>query len=248
MSILSTELIAYGAASRPEDDASTSGGAIDALNRPEFTQWASGNKVSLTSDGTDTRSVDIKGRLATGVLTSETVVLTNASEVLSTNTYERVLYVRAQTTSGTRTVTIKEGAGGTTRGTIPINEKGVFAMFIASASSTSGVTDRYEKIFWKNTNGSSLTLTSSTMTLTADPSSKIKIGIETSIDDSTTVSNRITVPSNPTFVDDGVAQNLPSSGNLAASSAIGTWIKQTLAQNDSAFKSTFTTQLAGNTI
>src|SRR4051794_19809861 len=114
MSIVAADLIFYSSASVPTDDASTTGGAIDATMRVGGTQLSSAAKLAFISDGTDTRSVDIVGRLASGVVATETVVLTGAVEVLSANTYERFLSVKAQTTSGTRTVTVKQGSGGST--------------------------------------------------------------------------------------------------------------------------------------
>ncbi len=246
MAILSTELICFGCASRPTDDTSTTGGAIDTTLRPVFTQFGASAVLALVSDGADTRNVDITGRNAAGELVSETKALNGTTEVLSTNTYERILSVIAQTTSGTRVVTLKQGSGGSTIGTIPLNEKGVYALFINSKTPASSSTIRYEKIFWKNTNGT-LTLTSAQVTLTADPSSKIRIGVAASLNDTATVSNRVTSPG-VTFVDDSVAQNVPNSQNLTAGAAIGTWIEQTLASADSPVKSTFTTQLSGNSV
>jgi hypothetical protein len=246
MSILTTDLIAYGCASRPTDDVSTTGGAIDATTRPVFTQFGANAKLSLTSDGTDTRNVTITGRDAGGAYITETVALTNAVEVLSANTYERILSVIAASSSGTRTVTCKQGSGGSVIATIPVNEVGFYAMFINAASDPSVIKTRYEKLFWKNTNGS-LTLTSSQVTLTADPSAVTQMGIAGSLNDSATVANRLAAPGGITFVGTGVAQNVPNSQNLTSGAGIGVWIKQTLAAANAALRSTFTTQLSGNT-
>jgi len=87
-----------------------------------LTAWGSANNVALISDGADTRSVDILG-IVSGVKTSETVVLTGAVEVLSVNTYDKIFAVSVQSLDASRTVTIKEGTGGTTRGTIALNGK-----------------------------------------------------------------------------------------------------------------------------
>ena len=245
MSILTTELIAYASASHPSDDVSTTGGAIDTNIRAEFTQFSAPAKLALISDGADTRSVDVVGRVASGVLTSETVVLTGAVEVLSVATFERILSVVAQTTSASRTVLAKQGSGGSTIGTINLNEKGFTAFFISSFSTT-GTQTRFEKIFLKNTNAT-LTLTSSIVTLTADPQARIRIGVAASVDDTATVANRLT-SSGVTFVDDNVDQNVPGGGNLAAASRIGVWVEQALQASDAAFKTTFTTRLQGNSI
>jgi hypothetical protein len=245
MSIVAAELIAYGPASIATDDVSTTGGAIDATRRPVFTQFSSGAKLSLTSDGADARNVTIVGRDATGAVLTETVALNGTSEVLSTNTYERIQSVNAASSSGSRTVTLKQGTGGSTIATIPVNEVGVFMMF-QNSFSTGSPQVRYEKLFWKNTNGS-LTLTSSTMTLTADPATIMQIGTHTSVDDTATIANRLAVPAGVSFVGLNTAQNIPGGGNLASGSKIGIWIQQTLASNAAAQKNTFTTQLQGNT-
>lgn len=245
MSIVANDLVAYSVASIPTDDVSTSGGAIDATRRPVFTQFTAAALLALVSDGADTRNVTIVGRDATGAVVTETVALNGTSEVLSVNTYERIQSVNLASTSGTRTVTAKQGSGGSTVTTIPVNETG-FHMVFQNAASAASTQVRHEKIFWKNTNGS-LTLTSAQVTLTADPSAKINIGVETSTGGSTSVANRLAVPTNPTFVGIGVAQNIPSGGNLAAGATIGVWIRQSLAINDAAQKNSFTTQLSGST-
>lgn len=89
----------------------------------ELTAWAAAAKVALTSNGADTRNVDIAGEDASGNRLSETVALTGAVEVLSVNTYTKVYCVSVQTLDASRTVTIKQGTGGTTRGTIAGNGK-----------------------------------------------------------------------------------------------------------------------------
>lgn len=247
MSITAAELIAYSVASIPIDDVSTSGGAIDATRRPVFTQFTSNAVLSLTSSAADTRVVAVTGRDATGAVVTENMTLNGTTEVLSTNTYERIQSVYAASSSGTLTITVKQGAGGSVVTTIPINEIGFHMMFQNAASAASTQT-RFEKMFWKNTDAT-LTLTSSTMTLTVDASTKINIGVETSTGGTTSVANRLAVPANPTFVGVGTAQNIPGTGaNLAAGVAIGVWVRQSLLSNDAAQKNSFTTQLAGNTV
>lgn len=260
MSITAAELICYAAASRPQDDVSTTGGAIDSSGaaaapgvRPVFTQFSAGAKLSLTSSAADVRNTTITGRDASGAFLTETVALTGTTEVLSVNTYERILIVNIAT-SNSNTVTLKQGTGGTTIGTIPPNEVGVTAMFINAASSTSGSVVRYEKLFWINTDAT-LTLTSSTITLTADSPDDAAhdnfFAVENTVNDTHTVTNRLTLPTNiSAWTDLNGSVTVPSggSGNLAAGAKIGVWIRNTLTANASAVKGTFTTQLAGNTI
>jgi hypothetical protein len=245
MPITSSDLVLYNSANMPTDDTSTSGGAIDTLRRPVFTQMTANAQLALVSSGSDTRQVTITGRRADGTYTSETVTLNGTTEVLTTNTYERLLRAEASATHASNTITIRQGSGGSTLATIPPNERGVTAMFINSASESSAV-NRYEKVFFRN-NHASLTLQSAKVTLTADPASKIFIGLATSKDDSGSVTNRRTAPSGITFVDDNVAVDVPG-GTLEAGSAIGVWVRQSLAANDSPVRSTFTLQVSGTTV
>ena len=245
MPIVAADLVAYGAASRPEDDTSTSGGAIDADARPNLDQFTANAVAAAISDGTDTRNLTVTGRLATGAIDTEVLALTSAVEVVGSKTWERVLHVVLASQDASRTVTFRQGSGGTTRATLVPNQTDAFIMFI-DAASESGATTRFEKIFWRNDHGS-LDLTNAEVELTADPGSIIRIGIETALDDTVSVANRETTPSNPTFVDDSVAQGVPG-GDLGFGEAIGVWIEMQLAADAAAGKNSFTTQLAGNTV
>lgn len=91
------------------DDANT-----DQLN---MTAWAASAKVAALSSGADTRSLTIYGEVS-GVQTSEVLVLNGATEVLSVATFSKVHAVRVSALDAARTVTLKQGTGGTTRGTI----------------------------------------------------------------------------------------------------------------------------------
>ncbi len=243
MPISSSELVLLSCASRPENDTSASGGAIDATRRPSFIQLSTTSALTIASDGADTRSLTVKGRVASGALDTETIVLNGTSNVVGTKVFERIHSADLSTADASRTVTVKQGS--TTLATIPPNEVGFLGLFINAAAEATA-TVRYEKVFWKNKNAS-LALSAATVTLTADPDSKIKIGLAPTVNDSVSVSNRKSAPSSVTFVDDGVAQNIPGV-NLNAGSAIGTWIQQSLDANNSPLKGNFTTKLEGQSI
>src|SRR5215831_10473492 len=243
MSILSTDLKAYQAASMPEDDVSTSGGAIATTGKVEFTDIAAPDVVDYVSDGADTRSVTVTGRDATGAIVSETKTLNGVTTVNGTQTFERILKI-AITSDPSRTFTLKRHTGSVTIATAEPLYTSVRRLFYNSASAGSS-TVRYEKIFWKNTNAT-ITLTSAQMTLTADPQARLQLGCAPSVGVTATVTNRLTAPASVTFVGVGVAQSVPG-GSIAAGSAIGVWLQQTLPANDPAFKNTFTTQLSGQT-
>lgn len=245
MPIVAADLHIRGSANRPTDDVSTAGGAIATATRPEFTQLTATSVIAVVSDGADVRTITIEGRLASGAIDTEGLVLTGAAEVVGAKSFERILKVTASAADGARTVTVRQGAGGATRATLNPNETEVYAQFQRSASEAAQ-TIRYEKAFWRNAHGT-LSLLDAQVTLTADPSANIRIGLAGTVDDTATVTNRKTAPGGVTFVDDSVAQNVPGT-NLAAGAAIGTWVELTLAADEAAQKTTHTTELAGTTV
>lgn len=129
------------------DDDEPTGGNLVSFSAPA--------KVALISDAADTRSVDVYGLVGT-TPTVETVVLNGAAEVLSSATFTDVNALLT-TVSGSRTVTVKEGASGTTRGTIGIGTVNCFRWMTAASKSVglrlpallAGATDGiWEKVVW----------------------------------------------------------------------------------------------------
>lgn len=247
MPIAAADLVQYGAANIPQDDVSTTGGAQDSAARPLGTQLTADDTIGLVSDGADTRDATVRGRNAAGAEVSETVTLNGTTRVTTSTTFERILEITLSAADASRTVTVDDGdqVQGTLH-TFNPNETKAYTHFQESASE-SGATTRHEKFFWENTNGS-LTLNAAEVELTADPDAKITIALATAKDDTESVANRETAPSSVgAFTDDNVAISVPGS-SLAAGEAIGVWAKQDLLANDSAYRSSFTTQLAGTTV
>lgn len=85
------------------------------------------DKLTLVSDGADTRVVTILG-ISSGELTTEDVTLTGTSPVDSVNTYSQIYHLFVATTSA-RVVTIKEKISTTTIGTIGVSKKIAFTWF-----------------------------------------------------------------------------------------------------------------------
>jgi hypothetical protein len=245
MPITAAELILRSSANDPSDDTSLAGGAISTTSRPDLTQWSANAVAAVISDGADTRTVTITGRLATGVIDTEVLTLTGAVEVVGAKTWERVLSAVASATSGTRTVSVRQGSGGTVRATISINETTRHILFRDSTSEASEAV-RFAKVFSENTNGT-LTLTSAAVKLTADPAARIKIGLAPTKGDTATTTNRKTAPGGITFSDDNVSLGVPT-GNLAAGEEIGIWIEQRLPANDPPNKSTMTIETSGSSV
>lgn len=247
MPIVAADLKTYGVASLPEADGVTSGGAIALLSRPDLTQFsAAAIPEAVSTSAADTMNCTVRARLASGAINEETKALTGTTPVTFASV-ERILKITlASPAAGT--VTVKEGVSGTTRVTLVIGDTISYALFDSSASAAAAET-RYEKLFKKNTHGT-LDLSSAELKLTADPDSKMMAAEATTKDDSGSVADRNTdtkPATSGTFVDDNAAIAVPSSP-LAAGEAIGMWLEQSLTGGDSAYRSTFTTQLGGTTV
>lgn len=101
------------------------------LNSTDDTDGAQGNMsafganavVAVVSDGADTRQVTIVGEDASGNRQSEVLTLNGTTEVVGALTFSKLYGASVASLSGSRTVTIRQGSGGTTRGTIGINKK-----------------------------------------------------------------------------------------------------------------------------
>lgn len=243
MPIAEADLVLHSSANIPDDDTSTAGGAIDTASRPSLVQFSAPAVAAIISDGADTRAVTVVGRLESGAIDTDVLTADGTNEVVGAKTFERILRVTTSS-NGSRTISVRQGSGGTVRGTLPPNTTKLHIAFQRSASAPSERV-RYEKHFYRNAHGT-LALLGAAVTLTADAAEKIHIGLAPSAGDSATVANRLTAPGSVSFVDDGVAQNIPG-GDLAAGVGIGVWARQTLDANDAPQKSTFTIQLAGST-
>src|SRR5436305_1791942 len=87
-------------------------------------------------------------------------------------------------------------------------------------------------------------LTSSTVVENADPSGKITHALDAANDATTSTANRVTSPG---FTFDNTAKTVPNSQNLSSGSAVGLWLLLTLAANDAALKTTYTSEIDGQT-
>lgn len=98
------------------------GSASDDDGSNELTAFGANAVVSLESDGADTRNVTLVGEDAAGARQTETVALTGTTPVLSSGTFSKLYLVYPASSDASRTITIKQGSGGTTRGTIAPNK------------------------------------------------------------------------------------------------------------------------------
>lgn len=243
MAVTAADLIAYAAASMPDDDTSTSGGAIDSKRRVVFTEQATDFIEVVSDNAGDTQDCTVVARAISGSVTTDTKALTGTTPV-GFGAFEHLLSVDL-VSDAVGTVTVRLAGGGATFGTIPAGERGFVRLFRKAASEPSPAS-RYEKLFIKNTHAT-LSLLSASVVETADPDSKMSFTLASAVDDINSVANRKTAPGaaiiEPDSFDD--AEKSVPGGTLAAGSAIGVWVKQTLDALDSPLESSFTLKIAG---
>ncbi len=183
MSIQASELKLYGSAVMPDDDTATAiGGAINTAVKMEFTDITPSGTVEMLSSetGDTTQTVTIYGRDSTGTIVSEVKTLNGASVVSFTTTFERILKA-VMSGAATGTVTIRKASAGATLITLEPDITQVRRPFYAVNTPESGSVTYYEKVFFKNTNGT-ITLSSGVIKEAADPSGKVTFGLPATID------------------------------------------------------------------
>lgn len=239
-----SDLTSYASLNMPEEDTGTSGGAIDLDTRVVFTQLDAVSALELVSSnsGDTTQQVTVEARGATGTVASETKTLTGltAASLSTLGAVARVLQVTMDS-DATGTVTLRKASAGATVGTIAPGERGFLCVFREATALSSAAEDWYLKVFLKNTHGSD-SLNTATVKLFADPASRVTFAVAASVDDTGSVSNRLTDPG-LTFTADDKA--VPGGGVLAAGEAIGVWLKFTLPQGDGEHDTTVTLSLEG---
>lgn len=94
-----------------------------------MTVFSANAVVAVVSDGADIRQITVVGEDATGNRQTETLNLNGNTEVVGALTFSKLYAAYASALSGARTVTIRQGSGGATRGTIAPNKKISFIWF-----------------------------------------------------------------------------------------------------------------------
>jgi hypothetical protein len=249
MAIIASEIITYAAASMPDVDTGTNGGAIDPLRRVVFTQIAANDDVEvLSSSASDTtQTVTVTARATTGAIVTETKTLTGTTAAIfaTIGVVERILKVEMSATA-VGTVTLRRSVAGATIGAIPIGERGFMALFINAAADASGGSSRdfYRKVFVKNTNAS-LSLLGAAVAQSADADARVTHALETSINGTATQTDRRTAPAGGLTFDDTSKNDVGT--DLASTAAQGVWYKLTLPAGDSPHRATYDIAINGST-
>lgn len=104
-----TEEIGLGFDDTDDDDATTQG---------NMTALTGNSVIAIVSDAADTRDVTIYGLDASGDPQEETLTANGTTEVVGTLTFSKVYACAADSSDLSNTITVRQGASGTTRGTI----------------------------------------------------------------------------------------------------------------------------------
>lgn len=248
MPIVAADLILYSSVNTPEDDTATSGGAIDALRRLDFTQIAADDDVEVLSDSASdtTQNVEVDARNLAGAIVTESVgPLTGTTAIIfsTIGVVERILKCEMDATA-VGNVTLRRSVAGATVRVIPIGERG-FEIFFYDSASESGSTIRYQKCFYLNNHGT-LTLNNAQIQITADPEAIMDFALGTAKDDTETTTNRKTAPAAVSSFDD-TQKSVPGT-TLEAASRIAVWIRMQLIADDTPKRNTFTLELTGTSV
>lgn len=249
MSVTAAEIILYASANMPQDNVSTSGGAIDLTTRIVPTSATLFNSLGdtlkyVSSNAGDTMNVTVTGRNAAGAIVTETIALNGTTVVNGAVTFQSIeKVVIASAHAGT--VTLTKTTGGATVTTIESGVLTIRRLFYAAAAdpSTGGTQLFYEKFFIKNTDGTNSYLGLS-ISETSDPSSVLDFAVALAVNDSVSVANRKTAP--PTIVFASTPATIPGT-DLAAGAAIGVWARLTLAAGQAAAEYAWGIQTSGQT-
>jgi len=252
MPVLDSDIVFYGAASMPDDDAPLAiGGAIDLTTRIAFEDIVATDQIEILSSnaGDTTQTVTIHGRNAAGEVISDALSLNGTTLVLSALTFERVSKV-VVSAAHAGNITIRDEGTDTE---IMLIESGVLQVrtpfYHASAEDGGGAERKYyDKIFARN-NHATLSLTSAVIIENADPSAKVAFALESTLNGSDTNgagNNRQVAPGGYTF--DSADKNVVNGQNHTAQAAQGIWLELTLAAGTAAAKSSWTVEEAGVTV
>lgn len=252
MSVSSSDIIIYGSANMRESDTGTQGGAIDTTTRVVFDDATLANTlntvVKVVSDnaGDTTQTVTIYGRNSTGSIVSEALSLNGTTVVTGSTTFERILKV-VVSASHSGTISCKK-SDNTVFLTIATGILTVRRPFYSVSSDVVGGSTRYfyEKIFFKNTNGTNALL-NAIIKESSDPSGLIDFDLENAVNSTNTSTNRVTAPGSGMLGSfDNTDKNVPGT-DLAPSSSIGVWLRLTLAAGTAAAKTTYVPMITGST-
>lgn len=106
----------------------------DDTDQAILVDWSAAAICQVVSDGADTRRVDIYGTDGTGIGVTERITLNGSTPVSGSQSFTHVHGVHTiDGPSMARTISIKQGAGGTVRATIPISQTAAWRWITATS-------------------------------------------------------------------------------------------------------------------
>jgi|TARA_R110002110_G_scaffold134867_2_gene318544 hypothetical protein len=254
MSVSASDIIVYGSQNMAESDSGTQGGSIDTAVRVVFADLAANDTITIVSTAGDTGTVAITGRNAAGSIASETLTLNGTNSVAGSTTFERVLKIVCTSHSGV--ITVSDTSDATQIVQIESSVTTIRRPFYSVSADTVDGSNRtfYEKVFIKNTNGSS-DLLSASISEQSDGvdgagSGSIDFDLEIAKNDANTATNRITAPASSGLLGSGTFSSSPKSvpgTDLASSEVIGVWLKLNLPKGTAAANTSYTLRITGST-
>jgi len=110
-------------------------------NQGNMSPMSANSQIAVVSDGIDVRIMLLRGLDAAGNPISETITLSGTTEVLSSNTFSKLYSAMVNATDPSRTITIKQGSGGPTLGTIGPNKIISFLWFGKKVNANNEIVD-----------------------------------------------------------------------------------------------------------
>ena len=250
---VAADLVAYASASMPDADSGVNGGAVDPLRRISFTQLAADDDIEAVSSaaGDTVPTITVEARDAAGSIRSQTIALTGTTPVIlaTLGVVNRVLKVELSAACA-GIITVRRSPSGASLSTIPIGERGFLAIFRKVASDPALTVNRYTKFFWRN-NHASQALTSAVVKQNADPDARIMHLLANAKGDTATTADRTTAPAAAATLDpdtfDDADKNVPGA-DLGALESIGVWLRLQLPSADSPHRTTYTSEITGQSI
>ncbi len=247
MSVVASDIVIYASQNMPEDDTSTTGGAINSGVRVVFDDLTANDTLeALSADNADSGTLTITGRRADGAIVTDSFALSGTTLVSGSQTFERILVVDCDAVA-TGDITVRDASGDVTVGTIYENESGFRRPFYDATAEAAGGSAKtlYEKVFVKNNNTVNALLNASITEVSSGIYTLVTFGLERTLDSENSVANREAAPTGVPAYSNGPS-GIPGT-NLDPLSTDGMWLKFELAAGAAAQNSYYQFQVDGTT-
>jgi hypothetical protein len=143
MSVKQSDIKIYGSNNMQESDAGLQGGAIDTTRKVVFDDLSAADTLDMVSSAASTTGLVVYGRNAAGQLISESGNLNGTTIVNLSSTFERILKVVKNDTTGTDVAVYRNTASRDNTAQAGADESGVYAASITLDAGADGSDDTY---------------------------------------------------------------------------------------------------------